>query len=240
MNKLDGITVSVGYGDFLAWSLPFNRNLFDRLVVVTTPEDKYTQDVCNHYYVECLQTDIFYKDGQKFNKGLGINYGLEKLDFPDWCIHFDADVVFPPRAKEFLNKGTWNEQYIYGVDRLMVPNDKAWFNFLNRPCSQSHGYSSWPIPFGMGYRVVWDNEGYLPIGYCQMFNRNSVYLKDPLYPTKFDTAADSDIHFAKQWPRSNRELIKEFFVYHLDSELDATGKNIGANWEGRKTPKFGF
>ena len=39
MNKLEAVTVCVGYADFLGVVAEANRHLFDRWVIVTTPGD---------------------------------------------------------------------------------------------------------------------------------------------------------------------------------------------------------
>lgn len=235
--RIDGITISVGCGDILAWTLPTNRWAFDRLLIVTTKDDELTQRVCRHYHVETLITDAFYEQGNVFNKGRAIAKGLEHLAFTDWVVHFDADIVLPPRAWEFMRNLPLNEQCLFGCDRLMIPSYDAWVSFLSSPTQQHYDASVWPVPFPVGYRCFY-HGGYTPIGYFQMFNRNSVHLIDPLYPTEHDTAADSDVAFALQWPRERRGLLPEFVVYHLDSEVAGPG-DIGVNWAGRKTRQFG-
>ena len=45
--------------------------------------------------------------------------------------------------------------------------------------------------------------------------------------------------FAKKWTKDKRELLPEFVAIHLDSE-DATVKEMGKNWSGRKTQPFAY
>ncbi|MBO0951208.1 hypothetical protein [Fibrella forsythiae] len=94
--KIEAVTVCVNYADFLVQILPHIRGLFDRLVVVTTPADRYTQQVCEYYRVECIQTDAFYDDGAVFNKAKGINAGLARLEMDGWVVHLDSDIYLPP------------------------------------------------------------------------------------------------------------------------------------------------
>lgn len=49
--RIEAITVSVNYDDFLAETLPLNRPLFDDMIVVTTPEDVETQRICRYWDV---------------------------------------------------------------------------------------------------------------------------------------------------------------------------------------------
>ena len=51
--KIEAITVCVGYGDFLAATLPENLPLIDDLVVITTAEDEETRAVCRHSCPPC-------------------------------------------------------------------------------------------------------------------------------------------------------------------------------------------
>lgn len=228
--RLDALTISVNYSDYLAWSLPAAKSVFDRLVVVTSKEDKETKNICDYYYVECIQTDLITKNG-KFNKGVGINIGIEALNPKDFIVHFDSDIIFPPRFNEFIRSRTFDKNYLYGVDRLSVKDWDTWINFCCNPSNIHYIGSLW-ANFPIMYRVV-QGMSYIPIGYFQMWNIDSKFYKK--YPTEINSAADSDLIFARNWPSENRILIPEVYVYHLESE-HAT---IGANWKGRKTKKFG-
>jgi hypothetical protein len=55
--KLEAVIVCDQYSDFLRCTLPHNKTLFDRIVVVTSPEDRATQKICEFYHVECVKTD---------------------------------------------------------------------------------------------------------------------------------------------------------------------------------------
>ena len=57
--KIECVTTCVGYGDILAHSLPMNKGHFDSMLVITAPEDKQTQKVCDYYRVPYLSTDSF-------------------------------------------------------------------------------------------------------------------------------------------------------------------------------------
>ena len=74
---IEGVCVCVNYADFLAQTLGFNRTHFDNLVIVTTPDDYDTINLCEYWNVKCVKTDAFYSNGDAFNKGLGINEGLK-------------------------------------------------------------------------------------------------------------------------------------------------------------------
>ena len=83
--KLEAVIVCVNYSDFLAHTIQSTKNQFDQLVVVTDYEDLETKKLCEYYNVKCVQTNVFYENGDKFNKGKGINeraYNLEN----DKCI----------------------------------------------------------------------------------------------------------------------------------------------------------
>ena len=44
--KVEAVTVSIGFADFLKVTLPHNLPLFDRIVVVTSPDDVPTRELC--------------------------------------------------------------------------------------------------------------------------------------------------------------------------------------------------
>ena len=78
-----------------------------------------------------------------------------------------------------------------------------------------------------------DYGGYVPIGFFQMWNRESNISR---YPTTEDGGAEhTDLLHGLQWPRPNRVLIPEIIAVHLESEPSS----MGANWNGRTTKAFG-
>jgi hypothetical protein len=234
--KLECLTVSVNFSDILAHTLPLNKNLFDRTIVVTDPGDTATKRVCEHNYVECIATDEFYFSDAAFNKARGINVGLAKLDASDWLIHMDSDIVLPARTRDFLERiVSLDPVCIYGVDRLMCPDYAAWSRHVAAPVLQ-HTAEIFVIPdaFPMGTRVAkLDGEGYVPIGFFQLWNPRGSGILD--YPAEHGTAGRTDMLHALRWPRAKRVLIPELFAIHLGSPIPK-GKT---NWRGRVMAPFG-
>ena len=235
----EAITVCVNYGDFLAHTLPQNKHLFDYMLVVTTPEDKHTQQVCAYHHVECITTRAFYEGGAPFNKAKGINEALMYISKRDWVVHIDADIYMPPLSKNILEKLTLDKNKIYGVDRMMCPDYEAWSKFISKPEPIHEGWIYIHLDkFPIASRVAdYNGIGYAPIGYFQMWHPQQ--SKVLLYPQEHGAADRTDMLFAKKWPREKRELIPEIVAIHLDSE-NATVENTGMNWNGRKTPYYGY
>jgi hypothetical protein len=188
---------------------------------------------CRFHNVHCIATDAF-RQGGKFCKGKGINAGLAVLRQTDWLCHLDADIVLPPRAREFLDRAQLDRQCLYGIDRTMVPSWDAWARFVSDPQPQhAQQVFCFPGEFPTGVRI-WKPEysGYLPLGYFQLWNVASGITT---YPDEHKDAARGDMLFAAQWARPKRALIPELFAWHLES---AQGP-MGANWSGRTSPRFG-
>lgn len=236
---IEGVIVCVNYSDFLSYTLPFNKTIFNHLIVVTSPDDDNTKKLCEYYNVECVVTDEFTKNGDAFNKAKGINAGLDKLSKRDWVVHLDADIYLPPLTRGILERISLDEKNIYGIDRMMCPNFEQWIDFISSP-RQTH--TGWvyihPTVFPMGVRIgEYMSEGYEPIGFFQMWNPKTSGIYS--YPEKHGAADRTDVLFAKNWPRRNRGLIPEIIGVHLDSE-NSTLEEMGKNWKGRKTSYFGF
>ena len=123
---LEGIAVSVGYGDFLDTTLQKNLDHFDNFVVVTSYDDTLTQSVCARHGVTCVQTDHHRDDGAAFNKGLLINLGLAHLRHRGWIVHLDADIALPDRIRWMLSKSRLDADCSYGADRLEVIGRPMW------------------------------------------------------------------------------------------------------------------
>jgi len=123
---LEAITICVNYSDFLSHTLPYNKDHFDNLIVITDMQDDETKELCKIYDVKCFQTNIFYENGCTFNKGAAINYGLSQLEKKDWIIHLDADIYLPPLTRSILENIPLESHKLYGVDRLMCSSYEDW------------------------------------------------------------------------------------------------------------------
>jgi hypothetical protein len=240
---IESVTVCVDYADFLAEVLPYNKcNAADYTLIVTDKKCKDVQAVCEWNGVHCISTDIFYANGNKFNKGAGINAGLDVLKNSDWVLHYDSDILFPKHFKEtfkgLVRTGAIQKDWIYSVDRVDIPDYESWIKFKQNPRIQyTNEVFVEPPRFSMGVRVAKKEDGvpsYIPIGYCQLWNTKGSNLEKPYYPPNHQDAGRSDMLMAMKWPREKRGLIPEFFVYHLTSSSE-----MGINWSGRRSPVFG-
>lgn len=234
---LEAVTICVNYSDFLAFTLPFNKNHFDRMVVVTDTKDYKTKKLCDFYNVECIQTDVFYEDGDNFNKAKGINKGIESLKCKEWVLHLDADIFLPPLTRTILEKIELNPETIYGIDRMMCPTFESYIRFISDPSLLHEGWIYvHPNAFPLGVRIAeYMSGGYEPIGFFQLWNplKSKVFI----YPDRHGAADRTDVLFAKKFSRKNRALIPELIAIHLDSE-DLNLEQMGKNWNGRKTKLF--
>lgn len=233
MRRIEAVIVCVNYADFLEHTLPENIEQVDRLVVVTHPDDKATQALCDRYSVDWYATTEMHRDGDKFNKARAINYGISQLRCDGWILQMDADTLLPHRFKEMLEHAQLEEDFIYGADRLNCLNYENWIANKHKitPQFQYRYLVTAVAEFPMGARLLHKEYGYCPIGYFQLWHSRM----NRKYPVTSGSAEHSDVVFAIQWPRRKRMLLPEFFCYHLESE---TG-NMGANWKGRTTAKFG-
>ena len=232
---IDAITVCSGYSDFLAQSLPVNLPHIHRLVVVTSPNDYETMEVCKTFSVECRATGLMTANGTKFNKARGIDLGLAYLASSEWILHFDADIAFPPDMRRSLEQRPLDPKAIYGADRVYCDSWEDWqTHLLNHRYQHKLGYRiDPPNSFRLGSRIkINAYDGYLPIGYFQLWH-GSLGRR---YPTTPDGGAEhTDVLHAIQWEAEDRHLLPDFLVVHLDS----TASKFGANWAGRTTPRFG-
>lgn len=236
---IEAVIVCVNYSDFLAHTLPYNKNHFDRLVVVTDKADERTRRLCEFHHVECVQTDVFYSEGAPFNKAKGINVGLNRLSRRGWVLHLDADIYLPPLTRRILENIELDPAYLYGIDRMMCPTYESWVRFRENPKLTHEGWIYiHPTIFPLGVRIAeYMGRGYEPIGFFQLWNPSGSGVN--WYPEEHGSADRTDVLFAKKWTRGKRGLIPEIIGVHLDSE-DLDLKQMGKNWNGRKTAPFEY
>jgi Glycosyl transferase family 2 len=239
--RIEAATVCVGYGDFLAATLPENLPLVDDLVVVTAPDDDETRAVCRKHSVHHVLSDEFKRDGP-FNKARLIRRALDQIGGRDWILHLDADIVLPRKLRRLVELAHLDERCIYGADRQNVVGWEAW-NRLKATAgpwdNHAHENGHWFHPaYRPGCRWVSTLHGYVPIGFFQLFHGSALVdggYHQRSYPVHHGDAARTDVQFALQWDRRQRLLVPELIVLHLESEKSPTG----ANWRGRTTARFG-
>jgi hypothetical protein len=238
--RIEAVTVCVGYADFLAVTLPLNLPSFDHFVVVTTPEDNETRELCRRYGVTCIVTREFYRNGDKFNKARGINKGLDQLSHTEFVVHIDADVILPRHFRAGISEANLDPECLYGIDRVMV---RCWWDWVKLRDSgylqkDYHCRVNFPKKLEVGNRWANSEYGYCPIGFFQLWHsRSDIYRGVHLrhYPTTWNDAARADVQFAIRWDRRQRLLLPEIIAVHLESE----SAPLGVNWQGRKTKRFG-
>lgn len=234
---LEAVIVCDHYADFLQQTLPHNKFLFEKIVVVTSYEDKDTRRICEYNHVECIPTDVLEVRKGNFCKGAGINVGLEALSMKGWVVHLDADIYLPPQTKLLLELARLDPTMLYGIDRFIVRGWANWQAFLEKP-RLLHEDETWvhmTSGFPVGTRVMHKHQGgWMPIGFFQLWNPNGSGISR--YPEGHTGAGREDTIFAGLWPRAKRGFIPEVVGYHLESE-DA---GHASNWNGRKTAPFSF
>lgn len=237
---LETVISCVNYTDYLAHTLPNNKNQFDDLIVVTDTKDKKTPELCEYHNVKCIQTDLYYQDGGSFNRGAAVNYAIQEFTKQNWVLHLDADIVLPPNTKEILDTIPLQKQKLYTIDRLMCPSYESWMRFVSVSQKRSGGILLESlVGFPMGIRIFGYDDlepEWLPIGFFQLWNPNGSGIYD--YPTESSSCSVSDILHSRKFSRENRELIPEIIGIHLDSEGLETNE-IGRDWNGRKSKIFG-
>lgn len=216
------------------------RPLFDRWVVVTTPQDEATREVCRKHNLDCHLTESFFENGDEFNKAKGINLGLERLNKKGWVCHLDGDIIIPPDTRQFLAAASLREDTLYGIDRVMVRSWEDWQKFQTSGYLQHdyHARCNFPKGYEVGCRWVSPHYGYCPIGFFQLWwGPQSMYrgISSKRYPDVHNDAARADVQFSLQWDRPCRTIIPEIVAIHLESEP----ASLGANWKGRTTKPFG-
>jgi hypothetical protein len=233
--KIEAVITCVDYADFLAETLPINLHNFENVVVVTSPRDTETVELCRRLGVICRPTELFYADQDRFAKARGIDYGMAFLRQDEWILHLDADMIIPQMSRRWLEMLRLDPDCIYGIDRMLCPNWNAWQKFKTDIAGKhQHDYHCRVnVPdFPMGDRIaIREYGGYCPIGYFQLWHGR--HRRG--YPLLQGTAERTDVQHAMQWEARNRRLIPELVGIHLESERSF----LGANWSGRTTRRFG-
>jgi len=192
VNKILAITtattkVATLPAKMLDFTLKYNLNQIDDILIITDFHSEEIERVCNKYNVKFIKTSKFYENGATFDKGKVISNVLKNIK-NQWVLHIDCDILLPKSFKDQINKLTLDKNKLYGARRIMfknLENVKKWFDFNESPQTLSD-----LIPYG----YCW--------GYFQLFNMDSaqIRLSDPnnIYPAS-GHVGDSDGWFRNKW-----------------------------------------
>ena len=176
---ISAVTVSVNYADLLANSIDRWLAGVEKLLVVTTPHDFDTIDLCAKRDVLVHLTEAFYYKDCAFNKGAGISEAVAALDYlDDWCLFFDADIIPPPRWRGVVETSGIRPGNIYGARRIMENGSK------------NH------------------SDDYELAGYFQLFHATDTNAqRRPLLDCSWRHAGGVDSEFQARWPRNHKHYL---------------------------------
>ena len=241
--RIEAITVCVGYADFLAETAKINAGQLDRWIIVTSERDEQTREICRIHDLETILSSDHTRcgggiGGGHFNKGRMVERGLQHTSQGAWRLHLDSDIALPGQFRRMIEAAHLQPEKIYGCDRAMVRSWQQWKSLA--PQWMNHTHCSVNLPAGIEIGTRWSlaSSGYVPIGFFQLWSGDADEWRGRrhrTYPITHGDACRSDVQFALQWDRRNRELLPEIVVAHLESEQ----AGLGANWNGRTTKPFG-
>jgi len=227
---LEIVTTCVGFDDMLDVTLEKNHAHVDNYIVVTTHEDKKTQQVAHKHGAMCVQTDLFKKNGRNFNKGAAINAGFDYFQYYGWRMHLDVDIVLPDNFKRILfNHSHLKRHALYGADRFNIIGNHNIRKFLHSSERQhKHGLlvGENSQDTNLGHRLTCKLRGYLPLGFFQLWHCST---QKP-YPYSLGTAAHDDMMFSALWPEDSRFHLPSVICYHLCP----SHPKVGQNWDGER------
>ena len=205
---MNAVVTRVNYADFLKWTLPANRKHFDRIVVVTTPEDLETAAACDGI-ADVVTTDQFTANASKFAKYAGVEIGLDAIGRDGWIAIMDADVILPSDIGVVP----------FEIGNLYSPFRRMCHEFPPPPEGRWAEFPRDRIPPPWHF-----------LGYCQIFHANDPVLGTPPWHGGWHkTAARGDMVFMERWPRERR-VRTGWDVLHLG--------DARSNWSGRVTPRY--
>jgi hypothetical protein len=253
MDRIEAVTVCVGYDDFLQEVVPYNLPMFDRWLIVTSAQDEKTREACRRLGLDCLLSEEGYTCGRTempepaapgtLFKGRLVERGLQQLSAHGWHVHIDADIALPRHFRQMISVADLDRRCVHGADRVMVESYADWqkmkaSGYLDGG-QHIYGHAvTFPVGYRMGARWASASCGYVPIGFFQMWDVSAEMWRGNRirpYPWAHNDACRSDVQHGLQWDRVERRLIPEVVAVHLESEPT----KIGANWNGRRTQRFG-
>jgi hypothetical protein len=121
--SLVGVCVSYNYFDTLQFMLPVNCAHFEKMYLITQPNDLETIEFCKKFENVKVLFYNFKNNNKTFDKFGAINYAQQIMynEYPDsWYMIIDSDIILPNNFIDILSKETLNDKCIYGAIRNNV------------------------------------------------------------------------------------------------------------------------
>ena len=174
---IEAFTVCVNYNDFLDIILPLNKKHFDKWLIVTTPEDIITKQICQKHNVQFVECNRMYENGDKFNKGKALNDVLHYLTKQDWLLHIDADIILPGNFRETIDNLDLDPEFLYGSKRKEFDKDYPY-----------------KVPFPYGYLQIFSKQS------------EALRHKNNIFPENYTNAGYYDVEFINYWKEKTKML----------------------------------
>jgi hypothetical protein len=226
---------SLGYGDFLAATLPAWQLRFPgaTIVVVTATGDDDTADVVRHHGARLCVTDAWFAFGARLNKGWALNVGfgftgaLTPPNRGERCLSVDADVYpFGPFPEELAPRTLYGcPRYLCRTPEELQAHQEGRLKRHQMPVllARYRGSDAPQGVIGAGRKTL-DSAARSCLGYFQLWRHCGFTFSSNM------TAGKYDIVFRDQFEK--RAALTDFYVLHLG---DASRKN----WSGRSVPRWG-
>jgi hypothetical protein len=173
--RISGLTVCVAYSDLLAKGWQAWVDGLERILVVTSPKDEATINLCQCWGIEYYPTNAFYENGAVFNKGAAISEAVETSHWlDDWQLLFDADIIPHKGWRAIVETSGIQAGNLYGAKRRYEDG-----------------------------RDIWDGElaGFFQLFHASDPN---VQQRKPLLDCGWTHAGGYDSEFQSRWPHSHR------------------------------------
>jgi hypothetical protein len=201
--SLIGLCVSYNYFDTLQFMLPVNYLHFEKIYLLTQPDDEKTVEFCKQFQNVVVLFYNFTHHQKVFDKFGALNYAQSIIyrTHPDsWYLILDSDILLPNNFIDVLQKESLRPECIYGVARHNV--------FKTSELLDKSSVHVSPMPVFQGIPTI--------IGYFQLY-------KKKVFHANFHTAEGGDVMFSRNFSMWCR--LDNILCYHLGVP--------GKNWRGK-------
>jgi len=183
--------------------LPVNYLHFEKIYLLTQPDDKKTIEFCNQFQNVVVLFYNFKHHEKTFDKFGALNYAqsiVYQTHPHSWYLIIDSDILLPNNFIDVLQKEPLNPNYIYGVPRHNVFKTSE---LLYR------------TPIHLKSMEVFRGVPTI-IGYFQLY-------KKKVFHSNFNAAEGGDVMFSNIFSHWCR--LENIICYHLGVP--------GKNWNGK-------